>query len=94
MQQKKVVRSPSLFSHLSFCLSNLRRIFVFLILILCFNAFSFAAAVWSGNMGTDSYKNTTESYMTGDTSFDKLTIYCGSTYFTVDLCGYNLNSYF
>ncbi|MDD7417363.1 MAG: hypothetical protein PUK48_08345, partial [Spirochaetales bacterium] len=42
-------------------------------------------------MGTDSYKNTTESYMTGDTSFDKLTIYCGSTYFTVDLCGYNLN---
>nr|MCR5699160.1 hypothetical protein [Treponemataceae bacterium] len=84
MQKKKVLLNQNLFS-------QTRKIFAFLLIFFCFNAFSFAAAVWSGNMGSLAYGDTTEAYMTSDTTFDTLTIYCGEQYFTVDLCGYALS---
>ena len=98
MQQKKVVRSPSLFSHFLFCLPNLRRIFVFLILIFCFNAFSFAAECdctteshdehWNENLGDKTVGAnhyigiSADISITGELKVD--------AYLTLDLMGHTL----
>ncbi|MCR4790036.1 MAG: hypothetical protein K5839_03040, partial [Treponemataceae bacterium] len=90
MTQEKKLPTNKL-SHFIPGVRTLRYLLACLFVIFCLSANAFAAAEWAGDMGSIAYGDTTEAYMTADTTFDKLTIYCGEQYFTVDLCGYSLS---